>query len=291
MSGYGQFCPVAKAMELLDERWTMLVIRELMLGSRHFSALQRGLPRMSPTLLSARLRTLARAGVVERHADGNRISYTLTPAGQELRPIVEALGPVGRAVDPELGDEDLDPHLLLWDIHRNVDRSAVPPGRTVLQFVFRDVPGAGAPLVAGDHGDEVDVCDADPGYPVTAAIETGLRTLTEIWLGNLELGRGHQDRRSRRAGLAVGTAGGAALAHAVLVRGGAPPGRRRRVIRSAPSRIGGQTVERHPALERLSPLVGEWSMQTSFGRSSGWTRRARTCSTTTTPAGSPGSTR
>jgi len=185
MSGYGQFCPVAKAMELLDERWTILVIRELMLGSRHFSALQRGLPRMSPTLLSARLRTLARAGVVERHADGNRISYSLTPAGQELRPIVEALGQWGVRWIPELGDEDLDPHLLLWDIHRNVDRSAVPPGRTVLQFVFRDVPGPAHRWWLVINGDEVDVCDADPGYPVTAAIDTGLRTLTDIWLGNL----------------------------------------------------------------------------------------------------------
>ena len=116
-------------MELLDERWTILVIRELMLGSRNFSALQRGLPRMSPTLLSARLRTLARAGVVERHQDGNRVSYTLTPAGQELRPIVEALGQWG----------------------------------TVVQVVFRDVPGAARSwwLVIGP--DEVDVCDADPG--------------------------------------------------------------------------------------------------------------------------------
>ena len=185
MSGYGQFCPVAKAMELLDERWTILVIRELMLGSRNFSTLQRGLPRMSPTLLSARLRTLARAGVVERHQDGNRISYTLTPAGQELRPIVEALGQWGVRWIPELGDQDLDPHLLLWDMHRNVDRSAVPPGRTVVQVVFRDVPGAARTwwLVIGP--DEVDVCNADPGHQVTATIETDLRTLTRVWLGDL----------------------------------------------------------------------------------------------------------
>jgi DNA-binding HxlR family transcriptional regulator len=185
MSGYGQFCPVAKAMELLDERWTMLVIRELMLGSRHFSALQRGLPRMSPTLLSARLRTLVRAGVVERREDGNRISYTLTPAGRELRPIVEALGRWGVRWIPELGDEDLDPHLLLWDIRRNVDRSAVPPGRTVVQVLFRDVPGPARTWWLVISPDEVDVCDVDPGYPVTATIETGLRALTRIWLGDL----------------------------------------------------------------------------------------------------------
>ncbi|HEY0127521.1 MAG TPA: helix-turn-helix domain-containing protein, partial [Blastococcus sp.] len=91
-SQYGQFCPVAKAMELLDERWTLLVVRELMLGSRHFNVLRRGVPRMSPALLSKRLQTLVRAGVVERWQDGNRVTYRLTEAGRELEPIVEALG-------------------------------------------------------------------------------------------------------------------------------------------------------------------------------------------------------
>ena len=72
-ASYGQFCPVAKAMELLDERWTLLVVRELMMGSHHFNDLRRGLPRMSPTLLSKRLQTLVRAGVVDRWEDGNRV--------------------------------------------------------------------------------------------------------------------------------------------------------------------------------------------------------------------------
>ena len=103
MGGYGQFCPVAKAMELLDERWTMLVVRELLQGSQHFNTLQRGLPRMSPALLSTRLRTLARAGVIERYEDGNRVSCALTPAGKELRPIVEALGSGAPAGCPTSG--------------------------------------------------------------------------------------------------------------------------------------------------------------------------------------------
>ncbi|WP_324277268.1 helix-turn-helix domain-containing protein [Blastococcus brunescens] len=139
-SQYGQFCPVAKAMELLDERWTLLVVRELMLGSRHFNALRRGVPRMSPALLSKRLQTLVRAGVVERWEDGNRISYQLTEAGRELEPIVEALGRWGVRWIPELGDADLDPHLLLWDMHRNVDLEAVPDGRTAIAFVFPASP-------------------------------------------------------------------------------------------------------------------------------------------------------
>jgi DNA-binding HxlR family transcriptional regulator len=92
MGAYGQFCPVAKAMELLDERWTMLVIRELLEGSRTFNALRRGVPRISPALLSARLQRLRRAGVIERYQDGNRVSYALTPAGRELHPVIEAIG-------------------------------------------------------------------------------------------------------------------------------------------------------------------------------------------------------
>ena len=123
---YHQFCPVAKAMELLDERWTLLVMRELVTGSQHFNELRRGLPRMSPTLLSKRLQQLdaGRGGRAARD-DGR---YVLTAAGEELRPVVEALGGWGVRWIGELGDEDLDPQLLLWDMHRNVDHAAVPAG-------------------------------------------------------------------------------------------------------------------------------------------------------------------
>lgn len=91
-SSYHQFCPVAKAMELFDERWTLLVVRELLLGSRRFNDVRRGLPRMSPTLLSKRLHQLAVAGIVEKQDSENEAGYVLTPAGMELRPVVEALG-------------------------------------------------------------------------------------------------------------------------------------------------------------------------------------------------------
>jgi DNA-binding HxlR family transcriptional regulator len=185
MSTYGQFCPVAKAMELLDERWTMLVIRELLEGSRHFNELRRGVPRMSPALLSTRLRTLVRAGVIERFEDGNRISYALTPAGKELRPIVESLGQWGIRWMPDLGDEDLDPHLLMWDIHRNIELGVVSPGKTVLQFTFSDVSAAARDWWLVITPDGVDLCDFDPGQPVAATVETDLRTLTMFWRGDL----------------------------------------------------------------------------------------------------------
>src|SRR5215472_10221356 len=106
-SSYHQFCPVAKAMELLDERWTMLIVRELVMGSQHFNDLRRGVPRMSPTLLSKRLRQLTSAGLIERRVGGGETLYQLTEAGRELRPIVEAIGAWGIRWMGEIGDEDL----------------------------------------------------------------------------------------------------------------------------------------------------------------------------------------
>ncbi|HVM12855.1 MAG TPA: helix-turn-helix domain-containing protein [Egibacteraceae bacterium] len=186
MGTYGQFCPVAKAMELLDERWTMLVVRELLCGSRHFNELRRGVPRMSPALLSKRLQTLVRAGVVERREDGNRVEYLLTPAGEELRSVVEALGVWGTRWVPQLGDEHLDPHLLLWDVHRNLDLEAMPDARTVLAFHIRDArQGARDWWVVAADG-EVDLCHTDPGHEVTARIEASLEALTRVWLGELD---------------------------------------------------------------------------------------------------------
>lgn len=110
MPGYGQFCPVAKAMEVLDERWTMLVVRELLAGSTHFNELRRGVPKMSPALLSKRLRSLARVGIIERDDSDNRVRYRLTQRGLELGEVVQALGTWGIRWIGELGDTDLDPH-------------------------------------------------------------------------------------------------------------------------------------------------------------------------------------
>ena len=129
---YRQFCPVAKAMEVLDERWTLLIVRELIMGSEHFNELRHGVPRMSPTLLSRRLHQLTVAGIVDRQVEGSDVRYTLTAAGRELRPVVEALGIWGTRWIGEIGDEDLDPKLLMWDMHRNVDHTATPEGRTVV---------------------------------------------------------------------------------------------------------------------------------------------------------------
>jgi DNA-binding HxlR family transcriptional regulator len=169
-------------MELLDERWTLLVVRELVTGSEHFNELRRGLPRMSPTLLSKRLQQLTRAGVVERQGDGR---YLLTPAGAELRPVVEALGGWGVRWIGELGDADLDPKLLLWDMHRHIDYSAVPVTPTIVQFYFPDAPLRTRDWWLVINADDADVCDDDPGQPTSVTVTTKLRTIIRIWRGDL----------------------------------------------------------------------------------------------------------
>jgi DNA-binding HxlR family transcriptional regulator len=184
MPGYGQFCPVAKTMELLDERWTVLVLREMLAGSHHFNEIRHGVPRISPALLSKRLRTLVRAGIVFRRDDGNRARYDLTPGGRALEPVIMALGEWGMRWRTQLGDDDLDPHLLMWDMHRNLDRAALPGGRVVLAFRFTDVEPASWWIVV-DEGGDVDLCDFDPGFQVDVATASTLLTMVRIWRGEL----------------------------------------------------------------------------------------------------------
>jgi DNA-binding HxlR family transcriptional regulator len=129
--GYGQFCPVAQAAQVLAERWTPLVVRELICGSVRFNDLQRGVPRMSSSLLSRRLKELEYAGIVERRpaAKGRGSEYHLTDAGRELFPIVEGMGLwAQRWLRRELvAEENLDPDLLMWDIRRCVTAEGLPP--------------------------------------------------------------------------------------------------------------------------------------------------------------------
>ena len=162
----------------------MLIVRELVAGSERFNELRRGVPRISPSLLSKRLGQLVRAGVVERHVDGDDVRYLLTPAGRELRPVVEAVGVWGIRWIGELGDADLDPKLLLWDMHRSVDHATVPTGRTVVQFAFADVPIRARDWWLVITPEDVDVCDSNPGHPVAITITANLRDMTRVWRGD-----------------------------------------------------------------------------------------------------------
>lgn len=181
---YHQFCPVAKAMELLDERWTLLVIRELMAGSQRFNELRHGLPQMSPALLSKRLLQLAGAGLLIKKDDGDGVRYRLTPAGRELEPIVVGIASWGVRWIGDIGDEDLDPKLLMWDLHRRVVHSLLPEPRVVLGFEFDDVEPRRRRWWLVITVDAVDVCDRDPGFDLGAQIHTSLRTMIKIWRGD-----------------------------------------------------------------------------------------------------------
>ncbi len=187
-AGYGQFCPVAMAAELLCTRWTIVLLRELVAGTSRFNDLRRGVPRMSPALLSQRLKELEAAGVVERRpvrAEPGVFEYVLTPAGRELEPLVEAFGVWGqRWIDKELSLQHLDAQLLMWDMRRNIDPTPLPPRRSVIEFQFLDQPSARRAwwlIVAPDA--PVELCSVEPGFDVDLYVSCDLRTMTAIWMG------------------------------------------------------------------------------------------------------------
>lgn len=193
MRGYGQFCPVARACEVLAERWTPLVLRELLCGSRRFNDLQRGVPLMSRTLLAQRLRELEDAGVITSapKPKGRGREYHLTQAGEELRPIVERLGEWGsRWATRSLSPKDLDAGLLMWDIQRKIDVDRLPAERVVLRVDFRGVPRGNSPLKTWWlvlARPEVDLCLKDPGFDVDGTVDADLTALTRVWLGQVQL--------------------------------------------------------------------------------------------------------
>lgn len=201
MIDYGQFCPIAKASEVLGERWTNLVVRELGAGSDTFNDLRRGLPLMSPSLLSARLKSLEAAGVVLRSNIDGRVRYTLTEAGRELKPILLALGTWGqRWVGTEFNPEDLDPSMLMWDIHRTLDVAYFDARRTVLLFEFEDYTSTFRRWWLVVEKGEVDVCMKDPGYEIDFHVGTDVEALTRIWLGSISYSKAIRNKQLRMVG-------------------------------------------------------------------------------------------
>jgi DNA-binding HxlR family transcriptional regulator len=186
MPGYGQFCPMAKAAEILCERWSLVVIRELTAGSRHFNDLRRGVPLMSPSLLSRRLKQLEAAGVVARVQEGRSVNYELTAAGAELKPMVEFMAGWGsKWVRRRMSADDLDAGLLMWDIRRTVDAARFPGRRVVVQFHFADAPkGKRMWWLVAENG-SVDLCIEDPGHKVDVLVESPLHVMTAIWMRDI----------------------------------------------------------------------------------------------------------
>lgn len=186
MKRYGQYCPVARAAEVLAERWTLLVIRELIWGEERFSGIARGVPRMSPTLLAARLRELRRVGLVRRDVADGEPRYRLTPAGLELRPLLEQMGAWGARWMHDLRPDEFDPAMLLIDMRRESRPARLPEKATAVQLHFRDAPAGQQRwwLVLSRSGG-LDACDTDPGFPVSVWLETDVPVLTRIWMGDM----------------------------------------------------------------------------------------------------------
>ncbi len=184
---YRQFCPVARGADIFAERWTPLIVREFLNGSRRFSELQLGLPQISRNLLTQRLDRLIRAGILERRKiEGRRgYSYQLTQAGEELRPVVEALGAWGyRWAGTELPKSDLDPVLLMWFIRRRVRVDTLPERRTVVRFDFSR-PRRSFWLCL--ERQSTDLCFDDEGFDVELVVDADLAALTAVWLGRIRL--------------------------------------------------------------------------------------------------------
>jgi len=186
--GYGQFCPVAQAAEVLAERWMPLVIRELACGSTRFNELQRGVPRMSPSLLSRRLKELEHAGILETTpaSTGKGSEYHLTKAGAALFPVIEQMGnwAMDWFRDELTADRNLDPDLLMWDVRRRVIKfGELPEGRQVVRFQFSGVPVSRRFYWLVLEGAETDLCIRNPGHEIDLHVAGHLRVLTRIWLG------------------------------------------------------------------------------------------------------------
>ena len=185
---YRQFCPVAMAAEVLCTRWTVILLRELVAGSTRFNELRRGVPRMSPALLSRRLKDLEAAGIVAREAsrsESGAFEYRLTASGRELGPIVEAFGIWGqRRIEADLSLQHLDVQLLMWDMRRNLNPTPMPQGRKIIHFIYPELPATQRSWwLVVDPRDGVDLCSVDPGFDVDLYVSVDLRTMTAIWLG------------------------------------------------------------------------------------------------------------
>lgn len=189
MSEYGQFCPVAKATELLGEKWMLLILRELLLGTHRYNEFQRALSRISPTLLTKRLKQLEAAGIIVRKAQQGRKGheYYLTAVGKELEPIVEHMATWGmRWARGQLDEDELDVEFLMWDIQRRLQLDKMPDGESVLCFLFDGLTNFSNWWLVVRNA-EVDVCTENPGMDVDLYIRCALRDMVAVWNGDIEI--------------------------------------------------------------------------------------------------------
>jgi DNA-binding HxlR family transcriptional regulator len=187
MSKYGQYCPVAQSLELIGDRWTLLIIRDMLGGTTQFNHLERGLPGISRPLLAKRLRQLETAGVIEKRVNisgRERTEYHLTQAGTELQAVIGALltwGATWAFGDPS--PEELNSVLLMWWIQNRISHDALPPQRIVVQFDFYGAEAVTYWLLLSRE--DVTLCMTDPGYEINVLVTADLATFFKLWLGRI----------------------------------------------------------------------------------------------------------
>jgi DNA-binding HxlR family transcriptional regulator len=189
MIDYGQFCPVSKTAQIIGEKWTLLIIRELLRGATRYNQIQRSMPKISPTVLNKRLRELLEHGVIERCRipEQRGYEYHLTECGRELAPLVMQMAEWGmRWARSTMQDEELDVELLMGDISKRIDSTRLPGRRAVIRFKFTDLKRHSEWWIKVKN-DDIDLCMDDPGNEVDAYFTSDLRTLTEVWMGDLSL--------------------------------------------------------------------------------------------------------
>ncbi len=189
MNNPGSLCPSIKASEILGDKWTLLILRELMFGSTRYNQFQRALPRISPTVLSGRLKKMEQHGLlVHKKSSGQKGGeYRLTKSGMELAPIIDSLARWGlRWARDQLCDTDLDAGSFMWDFHRTLQVDELPDGQTVFCVMFSDVGEANKWWMVAAR-EAVDLCNDDPGYEVDAYITAPLAVLADVWVGLTDL--------------------------------------------------------------------------------------------------------
>lgn len=183
---YGQFCPVAKATEIIGEKWTLLIIRELLMGGSRFNELQRGLSLISPTILSRRLDTLSEHGlVVKKKIPGQRgYEYFPTVSCQELLPIIRNLGNWGmRWARSNLTEKDYDVELLMLYLKRSINADKLIGKETVIRFIFTDIDTYPEWWLVVT-GEDLDLCVKNPGKDVDVYFTSTVKTMVDIWMGD-----------------------------------------------------------------------------------------------------------
>lgn len=188
---------MAQALEIFGERWTLLVIRELLMGSSRFSDIQRGVPLMSRSMLAQRLESLCDAGLIKRVARG----YELTEAGREVGPIVIACGNWGvRWARRKLKSSDVDVGLLMWDMQRRIDLSAIPDEPVLVEMHFRGAPRGKERFFLHFKVDEVELCLTNPGHEVALRVSATPKAMAEVWLGEIPFSAAIRDGAIRVEG-------------------------------------------------------------------------------------------